>query len=142
MKKGFNVIIIMFVLLIAGCSKAQQTTQQIKDRTDAEIEKITENIGSVPEVTAENITSVIQQEGQTVYVPLPPQQLDSGQGAIYKSYKSSCVVERYKGLNIYCGAKNFWHNQATLLSWYIPYALVLLVLIIVVFLLWLKSRHS
>ena len=143
MKKLMQLVIVLIVLIdLTGCKSKDTSisppTQEAS--TDSVLQKIKETAQQITSSETANITGeVIQQAGQTVFVPIEQKAPD---GTISPNYKSPCMVERYRGLNIYCRGKTFWHNQSTLLSWYIPYSLVLLILFILMLVLWWIKRNK
>lgn len=134
-KTGFKAVILacMLLLLLAGCKKdvtapseagVPSLDSQIQDIKDSALDALNGTLGE----------SVEGEEGQTVFFPAPSGEQSFG-STISQQYASSCLLAKYRFLNKYCSFKNFWHNQSILLSWYIPYSIVLFLLFI--FLIWL-----
>lgn len=142
MKKGNRKIIFMFfviVILAASCKKASDSSGVIGDIT-SQIVYVRESAAEAINNTAAAIPQ-LPQDQQAVYAP-QEQQSSYGNDAIAKSYRSPCILQKYRFLNSYCGVKNYWGKQSTLLSWYLPYWLILgmLFLAMLFFIWWLWSR--
>ena len=135
MKKGNKFALVVFaviVLFLLGCKK--QANAPNEGSVDEALKKIKE---TAKEIVNETLPKAEGESSQVVYLP------ESSKGSILnQDYKSPCAVERYRGLNVYCKSKTFWHNQSTLLSWYIPYSIVsLLVFIFAVVIVWHLWRN-
>ena len=136
MRSASKILLVLLILFLASCKKSAEPS--IADSIDSQIEAVREKASEV----VEGINKTIQPEPetQTVYVQVPQQEASSE--VISMTYESPCVLKKYRVLNSYCGAKTFWHNQSTLLSWYVPYAVVLLALAAAVFVIWLIRRNK
>lgn len=138
-----KLIIILLLVFLFGCKKVSNTT--------GGIENIGNQIAAVKDSAAEAISQSLNNSGQPsqiVYLP-PEQQMMVQQNQVFQSndviskdYRPSCMLQKYRFLNSYCGAKAYWNKQSTLLSWYLPYWFVLgmLFLAILFFIWWLWSR--
>ena len=132
--KNMQIIaLFLLLLLLVSCKKAETAAapppSEPASPLDSVISEIRKAAGNLTEQPSE-------QPSQTVYVPVETQQPD---GTITKNYRSQCLVQKYKGLNVYCKFKSFWHNQSSLLSWYIPYSFVAFVafILIILIIIWL-----
>lgn len=136
--KKYNLLILLLFLFIIGCKKAATEP----DSLDSQIQAIKEKAQAITESSAANATKeAIESSAQTILVPIPQQQQISPD-IVSKTYKAPCLLEKYKVLNIYCRGKNVWHNYSTVTSWYLPYAWVLLALVIAGFIIWrLRKNH-
>ena len=125
---------IIVLLLIVSCKKTD-VNAPLPQSQDAF--SLDEQLQKVKDAAASTLNGTLGgEEGQTVFVPAPGQTQQPGSNAVSRGYISPCIVSKYKVLNKYCSFKNFWHNQSTLLSWYVPYSIVLFILFL--FLVWLS----
>lgn len=122
---------ILFVLvalvLVSGCKKSSDS---IPDSSS-----LIEQARHAAQQALSNAT--IPESGQQIVIP--PQQIQQspqttmqGSDVISKNYIAPCTLQKYKVLNVYCKGKTFWGKQSTLASWYVPYSLVLFVLVVFV----------
>ena len=138
MKKGNNflILLMLFVVILSGCKKAGELPANAADSISAQVDAIkasAENavVGALPNETQQDSAA----STQTMYLPQDAAAQDSN--IILQSYTIPCRLQRFTFLNKYCGFKNYWSKQSTLLSWYLPYWIVLLFLFIaIVIFLW------
>lgn len=132
------IFLLLVILIAAGCKKADSASaadsliEQARQAAKDAVQGIAPNESESPQIV---IPAQQQQPSQSF------SQNDVSPEIISRNYAASCMLERYKVLNSYCKGKTFWVKQATLISWYVPYAVVLLVLAIALFLLWLWRRN-
>ena len=138
-----NLLVFAAILIVlAGCKQKSQ----ISDSIDSKIDEIKQSAAAVTDKEtlqeAGNVTAqIVESVTQTVFVPLPQQSISSND-IVSRNYQSSCLVKKYSVLNIYCSFKNFWHNQNSLISWYVPYSFVLLLLVVVLIIIWWVTRNK
>ena len=137
MKKGNKLALVGFVVIViilSGCKKQADAPKE--GSVDEALKGIKEAAKEI--VSGVNETLPKEEESsQTVYLPESPKG-----STLNQNYKSPCALDKYRGLNTYCKSKTFWHNQSTLLSWYIPYSIVsLLAFILVVVIVWHLWRN-
>ena len=132
------ILLALFILFISSCSKAAPDIREQPNSFDSQLAAIKEKAQSV----ASGIGSNASNPEEQIVIP-PPQQQEQQSNIISTSnifspnYRASCIVEKYKVLNKYCGMKTFWVQQSELTSWYIPYYIVLLALAVIAFVLWM-----
>lgn len=119
LKKEIFIIFALTLILAAGCKKTEIFEPDYS--IGQEIDKIKETAKNT--LLNNDTATQDNQELQTIYV-----YQDNGEDekikTISANYQSSCLVKKYKGLNIWCSFKNMWHNQSELISWYIPYSIM------------------
>jgi len=137
--KGNKIVVMLLLLLfISSCSKASDA----KDSVDRQIDTLKETFTEVPAIQP---STVLSGDNNTQIVILPsdsPSTFPSSLNidTLSSAYRSPCFFENYKILNSYCSFKNFWHNQSTLLSWYVGYPIILFLFFIAVIYIWWNRK--
>lgn len=150
------ILFIAFIVLISACkpsasgsaSSASPSDSVPPDASvDSQVNSIKNSIlHPLESPTAQQVGNATRQavnaaDSASQKVLVPSRQLPSDT-IITIGYVSPCLVQNWKVLNIYCKGKTFWHNQSTLLSWYVSYSLVLFALLIAIIIIWHMMRKG
>ena len=130
------ILFALLILFISSCAKAGTSPASEPNSFDSQIAAIKEKAQNVDSGIESNESGFTE---QVVILPLQQNQPIIGATDIFSpNYRVPCIVEKYKVLNKYCGMKTFWLQQSELTSWYVPYYIIFLILVIVIFILWMR----